>query len=94
MVMALPDTRIDLATYEGKYPTSLFNKGVRTQDEDHVGHVIKETATKIVVDGHFDYRFVVPKEKIVAAGRNVILGMLFKDVLAYRVSRNDPLPED
>jgi hypothetical protein len=92
--MAIPDTRIDLATYEGKYPTSLFNKGVRTQDEDHVGHVIKETNTKIIIDGHFDYRFVVPKEKIIAVGRNVILGMFFKDVLAYRVSRDDPLPED
>ncbi|AFU59817.1 MAG: hypothetical protein QXX64_00880 [Nitrososphaera sp.] len=93
--MAIPDTtRIDLATYEGKYPTSLFNKGVRTQDEEHVGHVIKETGTRIIVDGHFDYRFVVPKEKIIAVGRNVILGMRFNDVFAYRVSRNDPLPED
>jgi len=92
--MAIPDTRIDLASFEGKYPAPLFNKGVRTQDEDHVGHVIKETNSKIVIDGHFDYRFVVPKEKIIAAGRNVILGLYFKDVLAYKVSRSDPLPED
>jgi hypothetical protein len=92
--MAIPDTRIDLATYEGRYPTSLFNKGVRTQDEEHVGHVIKETDSKIVVDGHFDYRFVFPKEKIIAAGRNVILGMPFNDVLAHKVSRDDPLPTD
>jgi hypothetical protein len=92
--MAIPDTRIDLAAYEGKYPAPLFNKGVRTQDEDHVGHVIKETKTKIVIDGHFDYRFVVPKEKIIAVGRNVILGMFFKDMFTYQVSRNDPLPED
>ena len=33
----------DLGTYEGKYPHSLFNKGVRTENEDHVGHVMKET---------------------------------------------------
>ena len=92
--MAIPDTRIDLATYEGRYPTSLFNKGVRTQDEDHVGHVIKETNSKIVIDGHFDYRFVVPKEKIIAAGRNVILGLSFGGVFAYKTSRDDPLPED
>lgn len=92
--MAIPDARIDLATYEGKYPTSLFNKGVRTQDEDHVGHVIKETNTKIIVDGHYDYRFVFPKEKIIAVGRNVILGLVFNDVFAYKISRNDPLPED
>lgn len=72
--MAVPVTRIDLATYEGKYPTSLFNKGVRTEDEEHVGHVIKETGSKVIVDGHFDYRFVVPKTEIIAIGRNVILG--------------------
>ncbi len=92
--MTVPDTRIDLATYEGKYPTSLFNKGVRTQNEDHVGHVIKETNTKIIIDGHFDYRFIVPKENIITVGRNVILGLFFKDLFAYRVSRNDPLAED
>ncbi len=92
--MAVPNTRIDLATYEGRYPTSLFNKGVRTEDEEHVGHVIKETASKIVIDGHHDYRFVVPREKIIAIGRNVILGMFFRDVFTFQVSRNDPLPED
>ena len=92
--MATPDTRIDLATYEGKYPSSLFNKGVRTEDEEHVGHVITQTPTKIVIDGHFDRRFVVPNDKIIATGRNVILGMGFYDVFAYRVSRNDPLPAD
>ena len=27
---------VDLATYQGKYPKSLFNKGLRTQDEEHV----------------------------------------------------------
>ncbi|HEX7033067.1 MAG TPA: hypothetical protein VF172_08710 [Nitrososphaera sp.] len=92
--MATPDTRIDLATYEGRYPTSLFNKGVRTQDEDHVGHVIKETKTKIIIDGHYDYRFAVPKEKIITSGRNVILGLTFNDVFAYKISRNDPIPQD
>lgn len=93
-MMAIPDTRIDLATYEGKYPTLLFNKGVRTQDEEHIGHVIKEAKTRIIVDGHYDYKFVVPKEKIIAAGRNVILELSFNDVFAYKVSRDDPLPED
>ena len=92
--MAIPDTRIDLATYEGKYPTSLFNNGVRTQDEEHVGHVIKETNTKVIVDGHYDYMFVVPKEKIITYGRNVILDLLFNELFAYKTSRNDPLPQD
>jgi hypothetical protein len=30
---------VDLATYEGRYPGALFNKGVRTQDEEHIGHI-------------------------------------------------------
>ena len=64
----------DLATYEGKYPASLFNKGVRTQDEEHVGHVMTEAGDKIVVWGHYNWRFDVPKSKIIAVGRNVILG--------------------
>ena len=46
-----PDTNIDLATYEKEYPKSLFNKGVRAKNEDHVGHVMKETDDKIVVFG-------------------------------------------
>ena len=83
---------VDLATYEGRYPDSLFNKGVRTQDEEHVGHVMKETDDMIVVWGHYDWRFDVPKSKIIAVGRNVILDMNYQDVFQYRVDRNTPLP--
>jgi hypothetical protein len=82
---------VDLATYEGKYPNSLFNKGVRTQDEEHIGHVMKDTSDKIVVWGHYDWRFDVPEEKIIAVGRNVILGMDYPDVFKYKVDRNAPL---
>jgi hypothetical protein len=32
-----PSGRIDLGTYEREYPKSLFNKGVRAKNEDHVG---------------------------------------------------------
>jgi len=39
---------LDLATYERKYPKGLFNKGVRVLNEDHVGHIMKETVDKIV----------------------------------------------
>lgn len=85
---------VDLATYEREYPKSLFNKGVRTQDEEHVGHVMKETDDKVVVWGHYDWRFDVPKSKIIAVGRNVILGMDYKDIFSYKVDRNEPLPED
>ena len=86
------DQDVDLATYEGKYPKSLFNKGVRTQDEEHLGHVMKEADDKIVVWGHYDWRFDVPKEKIIAVGRNVIIGMDYKDAFKYKVHRDVPLP--
>jgi len=86
-----PDN-IDLASYEREYPKSLFNKGVRTQDEEHIGHVMKETEDKIVVFGHYDWRFDVPKDKIIAVGRNVILGMDYADIFKYKVDRNAPLP--
>ena len=85
---------VDLATYEGKYPKSLFNKGVRTQDEEHLGHVMKEADDKIVVWGHYDWRFDVPKEKIVAVGRNVIIGLDYKDAFKYKVDRDAPLPAE
>ena len=83
---------VDLATYEGRYPRSLFNKGVRTQDEEHVGHVMKETDDKIVVFGHYDWRFDVPKSKIIAVGRNVILGVDYSEIFQYRIDRNAPMP--
>lgn len=83
---------VDLATYEGKYPKSLFNKGVRTRDEEHVGHIMKETRKLIVVWGHYDWRFDVPKSEIIAVGRNVILGMDYKDVFKYKKKRDAPLP--
>ena len=34
----------------------------------------------------------MPKSKIIAVGRNVILGMDYKDVFQYKVDRNAPLP--
>ncbi|MGH9876047.1 MAG: hypothetical protein ACREBU_07610 [Nitrososphaera sp.] len=82
----------DLGSYEGKYPKSLFNKGVRTEDEDHVGHIMMETDDKIVVYGHHDYRFDIPKSRIIAVGRNVIVDMKYADVFKYQVDRNAPLP--
>jgi hypothetical protein len=88
-----PDAEpVDLATYEGRYPKSLFNKGVRTEDEDHIGHVMMETDDKIVVYGHHDYRFDIPKSRIIAVGRNVIVDMRYADVFKYQVDRNSALP--
>ena len=83
---------VDLASYESKYPKSLFNKGVRIENEDHVGHVMKETDDKIVIFGEHDYRFDVPKSKITFVGRNVILGMDWDELFKYKVDKNTPLP--
>ncbi|MFL6484741.1 MAG: hypothetical protein ACJ70Z_08530 [Nitrososphaera sp.] len=49
MMMLQNYQTVDLATYEGKYPKSLFNKGVRTQDKEHVGRVMTEAGGKSVV---------------------------------------------
>jgi hypothetical protein len=84
--------QVDLASYESHYPKALFNKGVRLENEDHVGHVMKETDDKIVVFGEHDNRFDVPKSYITFAGRNVILGMDWKELFKYKVDKNEPLP--
>ena len=47
--MSIFKTTADMAA--GDYPKSLFSKGVRTQDEEHIGHVMKETRDKVVVFG-------------------------------------------
>jgi adenylate cyclase len=84
---------LDLASYERKYPKGLFNKGVRVPNEDHVGHIMKETDDKIVIFGDYNYRFDVPKSGIKEVGRNVILNMDFSELASkYKVDRNSPLP--
>ena len=89
---ATPDTEIDLAAYEKEYPKSLFNKGVRAKNEDHVGHVVKEADDKIIVFGDRNYRYDIPKSKIIAVGRNVIVDMDFPEIFNYKVDRNAPMP--
>ena len=86
------DRMVNLSTYEGKYPKSLFNKGVRANNEDDVGHVMKETNDKIVIFGYSNSRFDIPKSHIIAVGRNVILDINFPDIFKYELDRNAPLP--
>ena len=69
-----------------------INKEVKALDSPYVGDVVRETDDKIVVFGHYDYRFDIPKSEIVAAGRNIIVGMDFPAILKYRVYRDAPLP--
>jgi hypothetical protein len=53
---------------------------------------MKETDDKIVVFGHGDNRFDIPKSRIIAVGRNVIVDMYFPENSNYKVGRNAPLP--
>jgi len=84
--------QVDLAYYEGKYPKSLFNKGVRAENEDDLGFVAKETNDKIVVFGYSNDRYDIPKSEIIAVGMNVIIGKNFPEIAKYKVDRNAPLP--
>lgn len=84
--------QVDLAYYEGKYPKSLFNKGVRARNEDDLGFVVKETNDKIIVFGYSNDRYDIPKSEIIAVGMNVIIGKDFPELLKYKVDRNAPLP--
>ena len=83
---------LDLATYERKYPKSLFNKGVRIENEDSIGHIMRETDDRIVIFGSYDYRFDVPKSKIKEVGRNVILNLDYSELFEYKVNKSAPLP--
>jgi sporulation protein YlmC with PRC-barrel domain len=86
------DKQVDLGTYEGKYPHSLFNKGVRSENEDHVGHVMKETNGMLVVFGHGNDRFDIPKSVIIAVGMNVIVKTNFPELFKYKVDMDSTLP--
>jgi hypothetical protein len=83
---------LDLATYERKYPKSLFNKGVRIENEDSIGHIMRETNDRIVIFGSYDHRFDVPKSKIKEVGRNVILSIDYSELFKYKVDKSAPLP--
>jgi hypothetical protein len=48
--------RIDLGTYGREYHRSLFNKGARANNEDHIGYIMKETTDRIIVYGNRGYR--------------------------------------
>jgi sporulation protein YlmC with PRC-barrel domain len=85
------NSHIPLASYEGKYDKSLFNKGVRLENEDHVGHIMKETNDTIIIFGHGNDRYDVPKSKIIAVGRNVILSLDWSLLYAFKVNGNKML---
>ena len=69
-----------------------INKEVKALDSPYMGDVVRETDEKIIVFGHYNSRFDIPKSEIVAVGRNIIVGMDFPAILKYRVYRDAPLP--
>jgi len=83
---------LDLAAYERKYPKPLFNKGVRIENEDSIGHIMRETDDRVVIFGSYDYRFDIPKSKIKEVGRNVILSLDYSELFKYKVDKSAPLP--
>ncbi len=86
------DGTVDLATYEGKYPNTLFNKGVRAKNEDHVGHIMKEAADRVVVFGAHNNKFDIPKSEIYQVGANVILKIDFPEIFKYEVKTGGLFP--
>jgi hypothetical protein len=86
-------TEADLAAYEGKYPSDLFNKTVILNNRP-IGRVAKETDEVIVVfsDTDSSIRFDIPKSEVSVAGGSVIANedLLFR----YRTDRDAPMPED
>lgn len=73
---------------------SLSNKSVVTMDKEHVGHIISETKDKIVVFGHYMYRFDIPKSEIHSINTKniVVLRTRYDNVFRYGVDRNARLP--
>jgi hypothetical protein len=86
-------TEADLAAYEGKYPSDLFNKTVILNNRP-IGRVAKETDEVIVVfsDTDSSIRFDITKSEVSVAGGSVIANedLLFR----YRTDRDAPMPED
>jgi hypothetical protein len=52
---------------------------------------MKETNEMIVVFGDHNFRYDIPKSKIIAVGRNLILDMDFPEIFRYKVDINAPL---
>jgi hypothetical protein len=89
---ALPKSKNhpDGAKPEERLNPLLNNKSVVTIDREHVGHIVGQTKNRIVVFGHYIYRFDIPKSEIHSIdGKNtVVLRMRYDSIFRYRVDRN------
>jgi hypothetical protein len=73
----------------GKY----FNKGVKALDAADVGHVVRETADKIIVFGKKKERYDIPLHEIQQVGANVLIGLQISEIVdRYKVERGKPMP--
>jgi hypothetical protein len=81
----MPD-KIHLAIYEKEHPKSPLNKGEGAKNEDRVRHVMEETNDKIVVFGDSNYRFDIPKSKIMAVERSFLLANFLLLILYYIIT--------
>ena len=88
----LPEN-VDMATYQARYPNSLFSRGVRILNEDFMGFIMKETRDKIVIFGDNDQRYDIPKSKIKEVGSNVILNMDIDEFTTYKMNNLTVLPK-
>jgi hypothetical protein len=52
---------------------------------------MKETNDTIIIFGHGNDRYDVPKSKIITVGRNVILGLDWSLLYSFKVDRNKML---
>jgi hypothetical protein len=66
---------------------------VKALDAPYVGHVVRETADKIVVFGKGDDGYDIPKDKIRLAAANVLVDLPFYEIMKnLKISRDEPLP--
>src|SRR5918911_2971034 len=70
----------------GKY----FNRGVMALDSPYIGHVIRETADKIVIFGERNDRYDIPKSEIQMTGRNVLIRLKIDEIAKkYKMKHDD-----
>jgi hypothetical protein len=87
-----PTTDEDLGSFEGKYPNSLFNKSVVTEDKILIGRIAKETEDLIVVfSDRENLRYDIPKSKVILDGGLTIVNK--EEYSKFKMDRDAPLPE-
>jgi hypothetical protein len=84
----------NLSSFEGKHPTSMFNKTF-VINTDSIGHVAKDSGDTVVVFSEADRakRYDIPKSEIVSLGSQITLRNP-ENLIQYERDRDSPLPND